>query len=69
MKELLNQDLAAINFGCLKWHMRLNPKKAKSMLFSRFGTIARGYSDITLGGAELEVIRVWVYLGYPYTLS
>ena len=25
--EYLNRDSAAIHFGCLKWHMSLNPRK------------------------------------------
>ena len=29
--ESLNRDLAAIHSWCLKWHMRLNPRKTKSM--------------------------------------
>ena len=33
--ESLNQDLAAINPWCLKWYMRLNPKKTKSIVVSR----------------------------------
>ena len=46
--------LAAINSGCLKCHMRPNPKKAKSIVVSRSRTIAPGYGDLTFGGAELE---------------
>ena len=33
--ELLNQDWAAMNFCYLKWHMKLNPTKMKSMVISR----------------------------------
>ena len=33
--ELLNYDLSAINSQCLKWHVRLYPKMAKSMVVSR----------------------------------
>ena len=62
--ESLNQDLTAINFYCLKWHMRLNPKKTDSMADSRPRTITPGYGDLTLCGAELrEVERVCVSLG------
>ena len=50
----LNQNFAAINSWCLKWHMRLNPKKTRSMLVSRSRTIAPGYGDLTLIGAEFE---------------
>ena len=52
--ESLNQDLTAINSWCLKLHMRLNPKKTKSMVVSRFRTIAPSYGALTLGGTELE---------------
>ena len=31
--ESLNQDLAAINSWCLKWHTRLNHKKTISRVF------------------------------------
>ena len=53
--ESINQDLAAINSWRLKWNMRLNSKKTKSMVGSWSRTIAPGYGDLTLGGAELEV--------------
>ena len=35
--------------------MKLNPKKMKSILISRSRTIAPSYSDLTFGGAELQV--------------
>ena len=54
---LLNQDYAAINSLCLKWHVRLNPKKMKSMVLSRSRSNAPGYGDLTLGGAELEDVK------------
>ena len=60
--ELLNQDLAAINSRYLKWHMRLNAKKTKHMVVSRFRTRAPGYGDITLCGAKLQEARVCVFL-------
>ena len=41
--------------------MMLNPKNTKSMV-NRSGSIAPGYSDLTLGGAELEEIRACVFL-------
>ena len=43
--------------------MRLNPKKTKSMVVSRSGIIAPGYSDLTLGGAKLEEIKSQRILG------
>ena len=55
MIESLNQDLAAICSWCLKWHMKLNFKKTKSMVVSRSRANAPGYGDLILGGAELEV--------------
>ena len=64
--ELLNQDLAASNFWCLKWHMRLNPKKTKSMVVSRSRTSAPGYDDLTLGGAELEKVKSLRILGVVF---
>ena len=59
----LNQDVAAIHSWCLKWHMRLNPKKTKSMEVSRSRTYASGYGDLTLDGAELEEIKSLRTLG------
>ena len=59
----LNQDLTAVNSWCLKWHMRLNPKKTKFMVVSRSQIIAASYGDLTLSGAELEELRVCVFLG------
>ena len=61
--ELLNLKLAAINSRCLKWHMRLIPKKMKSMVVSRSRTIASGYGDLHLSGAELEGTRSLRILG------
>ena len=55
LMEWLNEDfIAAINSLCLKWHLRLNPKKTKSMVVSRSRTIAPCYGNLTLDGAELE---------------
>ena len=51
--ESLNEDLATIYSLCLKWHVRLNPKKNKSMMVSRSRTYALSYDDLTLGGAEI----------------
>ena len=45
------QDLVAIHFWCLKWHMRLNSNKSRSR------TLAPGYSDLALFGAGLEEIQ------------
>ena len=53
----LNQDLAEINSWCLKWHMKLNPKKTQVMVASRSWFITTGYGDLTLGGAELERVN------------
>ena len=55
--ESLNQELAAVYFWCLKWHMRLNFKKTKSKVNSRFPIYAPGYYDLTLVSAELEQLR------------
>ena len=55
--ESLNQDLAAINSWCLKWHMRQNRTKTKPMLISWSRVSALGYDDLTLGGAELEEVK------------
>ena len=41
------------HFWCLKWH----PRITKSMEVSRSRTIAPGYGDISLGGAELEELK------------
>ena len=43
----LNQDLAAVNSWFLKWRMRPNSKKTKSMVISLSGIIALGYGDLT----------------------
>ena len=48
----LNQDFAAINSWCLKWYMRLDPKKIKFMVVGRCQTI-----DLPLSGAELEELN------------
>ena len=60
--ELLNTYLAAIHSWCLKWHIRRNPK-TKSMVCSQSRTIASGYGDLTLGGAELEELKSLPILG------
>ena len=43
--------------------MRLNLKKTKSIVIIRSRTIAPGYGDLTLGGAELEKIKSLRILG------
>ena len=52
--ESLNRNLVSIHYWCLKWHMRLNPNRTKSMMISRSRTYAPAYGDLTLHGAELE---------------
>ena len=55
--ELRNQDLAAIVFLCLKWYMRLNSKKTKSILLNRSRTYAPYHGGLTLGDAELQEVK------------
>ena len=55
--ESLTRNLGAIHSLCLKWHMRLNPKKTKSMVAMRSRIHALGYGDLTLGGAKLEEVK------------
>ena len=50
MMESLKQYLTAIYSWYLKWHIRLNPKKPKSIVVSRSQTF-------TLSGAELEELK------------
>ena len=45
VKKSLNQDLATIYSFRLMWHIKLNPKKTKSMMVSRSRTYAFGYGD------------------------
>ena len=59
----LNQDLVAMNSWRLKWHMRLNSKKTKSMVVSRSRIIASGYSDPTLSSAVLDALKSLCILG------
>ena len=40
----------------MKWHMRINPKKMKSMVVIRSRTYAPGYDDLSFGGAEVEEV-------------
>ena len=47
----------------LEWHMRLNPKKTKSMVVSRSRTKAFGYGDLILGGDELQERMSLVFIG------
>ena len=58
--------VAAIDSWCLKWHMRPNPKKTKSMVVNRSRTSAPGYGDLTLGGAELEELKSPRILGETF---
>ena len=46
--------------------MRLNIKNTKFMLVRRSHTIARGYSDLTLGGTELEEVKSLCVLGVTF---
>ena len=52
----LNLDLAVMYSLSLKWHMRLNARKTKSMVISRSRTNNSGYGDLTRYGEELEKI-------------
>ena len=55
--ESLNQDLAAIYSWCLRWHMRLNPKKIKYMVVSRSRIYAPGNGNLTLAQRERYCYR------------
>ena len=59
--DLLNQELAAIYYWCLKWHRRLNPKKAKSMVVSCSRISVLSYDELTHGGDELEEVKKSAY--------
>ena len=69
----LNRDLVAIHAWCLKWHIRLSPKKAESMVISRTRTSAPGYGDLTLGSAEIGEVRclriLEVTFNYKFTFE
>ena len=43
--------------------MRLSPRKTKFVVVSRSHTIASGYGDLTLGGAELKEVKGLRILG------
>ena len=63
--ESLNQDLAAVNFWCLKRHVRFNPMKTESAVAIRSQTSVPSYGELTHGGAELgakESAYFWGYL-------
>ena len=51
---------------CESWHMRLKPKKTKFMVVSRSQTSAPGYGDLSLGGAELENVKILRILRVPF---
>ena len=57
MIKSLNRDLAVFDCWCLNWHTKFNPKKTKSTVVSRFQTSTFGYSDLTIGGVELEEVK------------
>ena len=64
----LSDGIAELRFGdnwswCLKWHLRLIPEKAKSMVVSRSRTYSCSYGDLTVGGAELEKVKSRRILG------
>ena len=62
--ESLNQDLAAINSWCLKWHVRRNSKKTKSKAVSLSRAIALVYGYLIVGGTELNKLKdSWANLG------
>ena len=46
--------------------MRLNSKKTKFMVVSRYRTSAPGYDYLTLGGAELEEVKGRHILGVTF---
>ena len=45
---------------CIRWDIKLNPKKTKNICFSK-GT--QPNHNLVLDGAEIEWARKWVYLG------
>ena len=55
--ESLNRDLAATHSWCLKWYMRLIPRKSKSTVVSRSRIYASSYGNLALGGEELEEVK------------
>ena len=60
--ESLNQDLAAVHSWCLKWHIRLTPRKTKSMMVNSLRPMLPAMVISTFGGEELEV-KCLVFLG------
>ena len=46
--------------------MKINPKKTKSMMVSRYRTCAPGWGDLTLSGAELEELKSLRILGVTF---
>ena len=54
------------NCQCLKWHMKLNPKKTQSVVVIRSQTSSSGYGDLTIGGAELEKLKTLHILGVTF---
>ena len=54
--ESLNHDLAEFD-SCLKYHIRLNPKKTKSVVVNCSRTNALDYGELPLGGAELKEVK------------
>ena len=61
--ESLSQELTAIDSWCLKWHMRLNSKKAKSRAVSRSWAYVPDYGDLSLFDAEREELKSMRILG------
>ena len=61
--ESPNLDLKITECWCLKWYMKLNPKKTKFMVVSHSLANAPVCDDLTLVGAELEELRSLRILG------
>ena len=62
--KLLNLNLTVTNSWCLKRHMLLNHKKTKSTVVRGSRTIAIGYGNLTLSGADIEEAKSLYSWGY-----
>ena len=51
--ESLSRDLARIQSWCVRWGMKLNPKKSHSLLISRSRTVLPLHPDIVLDGTVI----------------
>ena len=64
--KLLQQDLLKLAMWCAKWSIKLNPVKAKVIIFSRFALARKTELNLKLYGETLKIYPQVKFLGITF---